>query len=242
MCMCISTAFCYLSNGKRNLCRVHMYSCNRLIDMCTVFMHAAYAGIERIVAQEHDHQHHQMQPFPVSTKCTVHHHFNLLEQNRYCHNTVYILCSQNYQQLSFENNNAPPLPLHGQDSRSLWLSWPFFYCSLLVQRTKNWKGSTGVIEVSCEQLPYCQCYGRLPWLLQTETSVTYWHSYKPHCQSISVDSVGDVLGECHWLIRKVRKFVLSYVEWKMCWMKVVVRVESEKCGEWRLWEVGADVR
>lgn len=99
-------------------------------DTCTVFMHAAYAGIERIVAQEHDHQRHQMQPFPVSTKCTVHHHFNLLEQNRYCHNTVYIFCSQNYQQLSFENNNAPPLPLHGQDSRSLWLSWPFFYYSL----------------------------------------------------------------------------------------------------------------
>ena len=42
----------------------------------------------------------------------------------------------------------------------------------------------------------------------TET-MTYRHSSKLECQSILVDGIGDVLGECHGLICELRKFVLS---------------------------------
>ena len=45
----------------------------------------------------------------------------------------------------------------------------------------------------------------------TET-MTYRHSSKPECQSILVDGIGDVLGECHWLVCKVGKLVLSCLE------------------------------
>ena len=56
------------------------------------------------------------------------------------------------------------------------------------------------------------CHTSYVMLTAITKTMTYRHSSKPECQSISVDGIGDVLGECHWLICKVRKLVLSCLE------------------------------